>query len=118
MKIVFDDGVCDDVDAEPLAETRFRLLATPMASNTAARYGDVLELSEEGAEGEVWRFVRIAEPSPFVTLTADAVDDDLLVDLRGMGGEVEVAFGGIIYLHVPPSRVEGMRQRLATSLSR
>jgi hypothetical protein len=112
MKIVFDDGVCDDVDVESLGPTRFRLLATPMASGTAARYGDVLELSEEG---EVWRFVRIAEPSPFVTLTAGAVDDDLLVDLRGMGGEVEVAFGGIIYLHVPPLRVERVRRRLAVN---
>ena len=117
MRIVFDDGVCEEVEVEPAGEY-VRLLMTPLASNTHARLGDLVELQNE--EGDVARFLRIVEPSTLVTLERivggeTALSESflaLLAEVRAMGGECERAFGGIFLLHVPPPGVTAVEKRL------
>ncbi|HEX7809877.1 MAG TPA: hypothetical protein VF608_14170 [Thermoanaerobaculia bacterium] len=117
MRILFDDGVCEDVEAEPVDAIRYRLLWSPLSSSTNAKLGDVVELTPEG---EIWRFVRIAEASPLETmqmvlsreLAESSAFHDLLNFVRDIGGEWEKAFGGIVFLHFPPASGDEVRARL------
>lgn len=105
-RILFDDGVCEIVASERLEDGRVRLLATPTASTTAARLGDVVAL--EAIDGGVERFKGIVEPSPYETfswrepraLAAAGAFEDLLRRVEETGGRVERAFGGISLVHV------------------
>jgi hypothetical protein len=107
LRIVFEDHVCEEVDAHQLQGNCFRLLMTPVASSTGARYGDEIELQPE--EGGVWRFKRILKPSPLITsewlVSEDVAESltltELLREVRESGGEWERAFGGIVFLHLP-----------------
>ena len=117
MRIVFDDSVCEDVEVEPLPDGYVRLLETPLASETGARLGDVIELRSEGS---VSRFVRVVAPSTLVTLDwllpKRVADSDEIREtiqyVRTIGGETEQAFGGVLLVHVPSERVEDVTVRL------
>lgn len=106
IPILFDDGVCETVPCEVVSEGRARLHATPTASQTTARLGDVIAL--EPAEGGVSRFAGIVEPSPLETfswpspksLGACGAYEDLLRRVEETGGAVERAFGGVALVHV------------------
>jgi uncharacterized protein DUF4265 len=117
MRILFDDGVCEDVEAGQIDDKRYRLLWSPLSSSTSAKLGDVIELTQEG---EIWRFVRVVEPSPLETLemvlsrevAESPAFHDLLNFVRDAGGEWEKAFGGIVFLHFPPASGAEVRARL------
>jgi hypothetical protein len=106
IRILFPDGVCEAVASERVAEGRVRLLATPTASTTEARLGDVVSLEE--IDGGVHRFVAIVELSPYETfswpepksLAACGAFEDLLRRVEETGGVVERAFGGVSLVHV------------------
>ena len=106
IRILFDDGVCEAVPCETLADGRARLLATPTASQTVARLGDVVTLLP--GDGGVLRFAGIVEPSVFETfswpapksLGACGAYEDLLRRVEETGGAVERAFGGVVLVHV------------------
>ncbi|HEX2836108.1 MAG TPA: hypothetical protein VHW00_24095 [Thermoanaerobaculia bacterium] len=117
MRILFEDGVCEDVETEPDGDFH-RLAATPLSSSTDARFGDVIELA---AEGPIWRFVRVAEASPFVTLefllSREVAESEafgrVLDHVRDQGGIWERAFGGMVFVHVPPETANDVKSRLA-----
>jgi hypothetical protein len=117
MKIVFEDGVCEDIDTEVMTGSRYRLLATPLSSSSAARLGDVIELA---SEGDLWRFERVLDRSPLVTLEWAVTQDiaaapmfhELLEHVRQIGGEWEQAFGGIVFVHLPPASVAEIESRI------
>lgn len=123
MRIVFEDGVCEDIDTEPMTATRHRLLATPLASSSGARLGDVVELT---SDGDIWRFERLLDRSPLVTLDMLVTREiagapgflDLLEQVRRIGGEWEQAFGGIVFIHVPPASVAEIESRLSEVFER
>jgi hypothetical protein len=106
IRILFDDGVCEAVPCELLADGRVRFLATPTASQTVARLGDVVTLLP--GDGGVSRFAGIVEPSPCETfawpapksLGACGAYEDLLRRVEDTGGAVERAFGGVALVHV------------------
>ncbi|MCM2313727.1 MAG: hypothetical protein NDJ92_01065 [Thermoanaerobaculia bacterium] len=117
IRILFDDGVCEAVPCELLTDGRARLLATPTASQTAARLGDVVML--EPGDGGVSRFVGIVEQSPFEifswpapkALAACGAYEDLLRRVEETGGAVERAFGGVALVHVTKeARAEVVRR--------
>jgi len=117
MRIVFDDGICEDIEVEPLSGGEVRLLQTPLASATDARYGDAVELKEEG---QVHLFQRITARSPLVTTqwtVTEAVAEsaelqDVLSNVRGAGGHWERAYGGMMLVHTPDRYAEKVRQAL------
>ncbi len=117
IRILFDDGVCEAVACEPLAEGRARLLASPTASTTEARLGDVVSLEE--LAGGVRRFVGIAEASPFetfswpspVSLGACGALEDLFRRVEETGGKVERAFGGVALVHVTKEQAGEIARR-------
>lgn len=110
IRILFPDGVCEAVAFESVTAGQVRLLATPTASTTEARLGDVVALEE--IDGGVQRFVAIVEPSPFDTfswpepksLAACGAFEDLLRRVEETGGTVERAFGGVSFAHVVKAR--------------
>ena len=114
MLILFEDGVCEDVETGSAGESRFLLMQTPMASSTTARRGDVVELQPEGT---IWRFVAVVQPAAHVTieLTVPTGDGDwsalrtLFDTLERLGGQWERAYGGIVLLHVPAERAAEIR---------
>lgn len=117
MLILFEDGVCEDVETGTAGESRFMLLTTPLASSTTARRGDVVELA---AEGKIWRFLRVVEPSTDVTLQLTVPKDDgdwgalrsLFDALEAVGGRWERAYGGLVLLHVPAEHASSIRDRV------
>lgn len=117
IRILFDDGVCEEVEFEATGDGRVRLLATPTASTTEARLGDVVALEE--IEGGIRRFVAIAEPSPYETfawpepaaLAAAGAFEDLLRRVEETGGRVERAFGGVSLVHVAKEEVDEIVRR-------
>jgi hypothetical protein len=117
IRILFDDGVCETVSCEPVADGRTRLLATPTASQTEARLGDLIAV--EAADGGVSRFAGIVEPSPFetfswpspVSLAACGAYEDLLRRVEETGGCVERAFGGVALVHVTRDQVAEIARR-------
>ena len=123
MRILFDDAVSEDVEVERLPDGHVRLLETPLASETAARLGDIIELNPEGS---VSRFVRIVTPSTLVTIewlvTSRVAHSQELRDtiqyVRSIGGETEQAFGGVLLVHVPSESVEEVTGRLRDLLAR
>jgi len=120
MRILFGDGTCEDIDTEPVGGS-YRLLGTPLCSSSDLRLGDVVELT---SEGDIWRFQRVMTRSPLVTLEylvtrkiAELPDfHSLLEQVRTSGGEWERAFGGVVFIHLPPSFVPRIRSRMAELL--
>lgn len=104
--ILFDDGVCEEIEAEEVSASSWRLKQTPLASSTSARLGDVVELTPEG---KIWRFQRVAEPASHVTIELLVPKDEgdwgalraLFDAVSDAGGEWERAYGGLVLLHVP-----------------
>jgi hypothetical protein len=122
MLILFEDGVCEDVEAGSAGEARFLLLQTPLASSTTARRGDLVELQ---AEGTIWRFVRVVQPASHVTIELAVPKDDgdwgalrtLFDTLEQVGGEWERAYGGLVLLHVPAAHAEEIRAKVDALLA-
>lgn len=114
MLILFEDGVCEDVETGTAGDSRFMLLTTPLASSTTARRGDVVELA---AEGKIWRFLRVVEPSTDVTIELVVPKEhgdwgalrNLFDTLEQLGGKWERAYGGLVLLHVPAQHGETIR---------
>lgn len=119
IRILFDDGVCEVVACEPAGEGRVRLAATPTASTTEARLGDVVAVEE--IEGGVRRFKGIVEASPYETfawpepkaLGAAGAFEDLLRRVEETGGRVERAFGGVSLVHVTEEQAAEVARRHA-----
>lgn len=117
MRILFDDGVCEDVETKPYGDFH-RLAATPLSTSADVRLGDVIELA---VEGPIWRFVRVVEASPLVTLefllSREVAESEafgrVLDHVRDRGGIWERAFGGMVFVHVPPETVDDVKSRLA-----
>lgn len=115
VRILFDDGVCEEVDVSFVGECRCRLEQTPLASATEARFGDVVEFEPEDG---IAKMRRIVERSPYATLTwvvSDAVDEsDAFGRLRARivseGGRVERACGGTVLVHVRPDTAAAVEE--------
>jgi hypothetical protein len=113
VRILFDDGVCEEVAVSFVGECLCRLEQTPLASASEARLGDVVEFEPEDG---IAKMRRIAERSPYTTLTWIVSDVVAASDAFGRlaarivseGGRVERAFGGTILAHVRPDTVEGV----------
>lgn len=120
IPVLFDDGVCETVRCEPVDAGKVRLLATPTASQTPARLGDVIAL--EPSAGGVSRFAGIVEPSPFetfawpspVSLAACGAYEDLMRRVEETGGAVERAFGGVALVHVTKAQAAEIARRYET----
>ena len=120
MRILFEDGTCEDIDTEPV-RGRYRLLATPLCSSSDLRLGDVVELT---SEGDIWRFQRVMARSPLVTveyLVTRKIAElpafhSLLEKVRQSGGEWERAFGGVVFIHLPPTSVPWIKSQMANLL--
>jgi hypothetical protein len=115
MLILFEDGIAEELRAERIGETTFRLSETPLASATTVRRGDVVELADEG---KIWRFVAVTEPSPHVTIELVVPTGgwtelrDLFDFVAQIGGEWERAYGGVVLLHVPPAHAIDVERRV------
>lgn len=121
MLVLFEDGVCEEVEAERLDGDHWRLLSTPLATSSAVRRDDVVVLREDG---KIFRFEKIARSAPFVTIELRMTEAVIRAEgLRALfehveetGGQWERAHGGVVLLHVPPqhaSEVESMCDALA-----
>lgn len=117
VKILFDDGVCEEVSVSFVGECLCRLEETPMASTTEARFGDVLEFEPEDG---IAKMKRIAESSCFEMLTISLPTSDgrsemisaLVREAEAAGCRFERAYGGTLLVHVPP----GVKQSIRASL--
>lgn len=122
MRIVFEDGVCEEIGVEPLGEGHVRLLETPLASSTGARMGDVVEVAPEGS---TFRFQRIVAPSVLITtewlINAKSTESEelavFLAQLCRLGGEWERAFGGILLVHAPLEHADEIARALPRVLN-
>lgn len=116
MLILFDDGIAEELEADRLDASRFRLRETPLASATTAKKGDVLELVDEG---KIWRFVAIAERSAHVTIELRVPTEgwtnlrELFDYIEEIGGEWERAYGGVVLLHVPETHAREIERKIA-----
>jgi hypothetical protein len=121
VRMLFDDGVCEEVAVSFAGECVCRLESTPMASTTEARLGDVVEF--EPRDG-VARMTRVVERSPYETLTWVAVERlatsdafaRLIVSVEEKGGRVERAFGGTVLVHVRPDEADDAAAAFASLL--
>lgn len=59
MKILFEDGVCEEVDVTTLSPGVVRLEETPLASTSELHFGDEIEL--ELGEQSIWKYVRVSK---------------------------------------------------------
>jgi hypothetical protein len=108
VRILFDDGVCEEIAVSFVGECLCRLEQTPIASSTEARLGDVVEFDPEDG---IAKLRRIVERSPYETLTwivpsGVATSEEyrsFISRIEGEGGRVEQAFGGTVLVHVSPS---------------
>lgn len=122
MLILFEDGVCEELSAERLPDGTFRLVATPLATSSSVRRGDVLVLREEG---KIWRLERVAVAAPHVTLelamTGDVVRASglraLFERVEDLGGEWERAYGGVVLIHIAREHAEGIEAMLRSLTS-
>jgi ribosomal 50S subunit-recycling heat shock protein len=122
MKILFEDGVCEDVDVTELSSGVVRLEETPLASSSELRFGDVIELEQD--DQRIWKYVRLSKradhESASVLLSHDVADsrelENVLADITQQGVHWERAFGGILFVHGPPEQVAHART-LITSLN-
>lgn len=121
MLVLFEDGVCEEVEAERLDGDNWRLLSTPLATSSSVRRDDVVLLREDG---KIFRFESIAKPAPYVTLELMMSESVIRAEgLRALfervdesGGQWERAHGGVVLLHVLPEHVkeiESMRDALS-----
>lgn len=121
MLVLFEDGVCEEVEAERLDGDNWRLLSTPLATTSSVRRDDVVVLREDG---KIFRFEKIAKAAPFVTLELRMTEAVIRAEgLRALferveatGGQWERAHGGVVLLHVLPDHakeIEAMRDALA-----
>lgn len=121
MLVLFEDGVCEEVEAERLEGDRWRLLSTPLATSSNVRRDDVVVLREDG---RIFRFEKIAKAAPYVTI--ELVMSEAVIRAEGLralferveetGGQWERAHGGVVLLHVPPERaaeIQSMRDALS-----
>jgi hypothetical protein len=105
MRILFEDGVCEDVEVTSLSSQSVRLEETPLASSEEVRFGDVIEV--EPYERDVFRFVRVIsrsdlEMSTFLVSQKVAGDEaftKVLSQVTAIGVHWERAFGGVLMLH-------------------
>lgn len=119
MLILFEDGVCEEVEAGAAGESRFLLMQTPLASSTTARRGDVVELE---SEGRIWRFVRVVHPATHMTIELNVAEGDALESpaalrsifdaLEQAGGQWERAYGGFVLLHVPAPHAAAIQEKV------
>ena len=107
VEMTFDGGESiEQVLVTPLASQQYRLEVSPISGGNL-RYHDVIE-AESQADGCL-RFVRLVEKSPFRTLEyflpKSVVESqpfqNILESVMTLGGNWEIVFGGIVYLHVP-----------------
>ncbi len=117
VKILFEDGVCEEVAVTFAGECLCRLEQTPLASTTDARLGDVIEFEPEDG---IAKMRRIAERSPFemLTLTLPHVSSEGFLtwvsNVERDGCRVERAHGGTILVHVLPDRVDAIKRSFDT----
>jgi len=121
MKILFEDGVCEEVDVTELSPGVVRLDETPLASSSELHFGDVIEL--EQVDQSIWKYVRLSKradhESASILLSRDVANsmelESVLADITRHGVHWERAFGSILFLHGPAEKVAHART-LITSL--
>jgi hypothetical protein len=119
MKILFEDGVCEEVEVTELSPGGVRLEETPLASASEVYFGDEIEL--ERGEHSVWRFLRVSKrrdhQSVSIPLGSEVADSEelrsILAAVAQQGVHWERAFGGILFLHGPAEEVARARTRIA-----
>jgi hypothetical protein len=121
MKILFEDGVYENVDVSEISRGVVRLDETPIASSAELRFGDVIEV-EQGEQG-VWRFLRLSKranhESASVLISREIAGSTelqtVLSQITQLGVHWERAFGGILFLHGSAEQI-GKAQLLLESL--
>jgi len=122
VRMLFDDGVCEEVTVSFVGECLCRLEETPMASTTDARLGDVVEFEPEDG---IAKMRRVAERSPLEMLVW-AISDELLASddfqrlaamIEGKGGVIERAHGGSLLVHVRPDERDAAERQYASLLA-
>ena len=121
MKILFEDGVYEDVGTSEISPSVVRLDETPIASSADVRFGDLIEV-EEGEKG-VWRYIRLSKRADHESasvlisqeIATSAEFQTALSEITGLGVHWEQAFGGILFLHGSAEQV-GKAQLLLESL--
>jgi len=119
VRMLFEDGVCEEVTVSFVGECLCRLEETPMASTTDARLGDVVEFEPEDG---IAKMRRIAERSPLEMLvwvvSAELSSTDgfrrLAATIEGRGGVIERAHGGSVLVHVRPDEREALERQFAS----
>jgi hypothetical protein len=122
MRILFEDGVCEEVEVTHLSAESVRLEETPMASSDEGRFGDVIEVARY--EGDVFRFVRLIRRSDLemaTFLVSQKVADDeafigVLSRATATGVHWERAFGGVLILHGSPGQIAAAEALLREAL--
>lgn len=115
VRILFEDGVCEEVEVSFVGECICRLERTPLASTTEARLGDVVEFEPEDG---IAKMRRITERSPFDMLAWTVSDSlaaaetfsRLVAEIEASGGRIEQAFGGTVLVHVRPDQRDAIER--------
>jgi hypothetical protein len=126
VELTFDEGASiEHVLVTPLALHQYRLEESPVSGDNL-RYRDVIE-AEPQADGCL-RFLRLVEKSPFrisvYFLPKNVIDSqqfqDVLKRVLEIGGNWEIVFGGVVYLHVlrakafdPTNEIQAIRDALS-----
>ncbi len=119
MKILFEDGVYEEVRGTEVSPGIVRLDETPLASSADLRFGDVIEIEADAAG--VSRFVRLRTRSE-LTCVSLIVGQEIaesrelrsaLVAVSAIGVHWEQAYGGVLLLHGSPEQLAAARARLA-----
>jgi hypothetical protein len=122
MRILFEDGVCEEVEVTSLNSQSVRLEETPMASSEDVRFGDVIEVAPY--ERDVFRFVRVIsrsdlEMATFLVSQKVAGEEALakvLSRVTAIGVHWERAFGGVLMLHGSAGQIAAAEALLRESL--
>ncbi len=101
-----EEGITETVDAEPLADGTFKLMANPIMS-CRLNYGTIIR-AEKNEEGNLV-MTKVVRASNFNTrkffltpgLTSSELRDTIGAKILEAGGEWEVVFGGIAFVHLP-----------------
>ena len=122
MRILFEDGVCEEVAATYLSSESVRLDETPLASSEEVRFGDVIEVVRH--EGDVFRCVRLISRSDLEMATfmvSKKVADEkaltkALSRVTAIGVHWEQAFGGVLMLHGSAGQIAAAEALLREAL--
>ena len=114
--IQFPEGFSEELLVEEVGPEQFLLKESSLLG--FARYHDVIHATH--SENGCLLFHRVVEQSKFATatyiLSKDANDstelEEILSEVMDLGGCWERAFVGVLLIHLPPDKIEGIEERI------